>query len=337
MKFEPVHLPADRQLGGRVSQTMLKHYARCPRSGYLYSLFKGEASTPELVRGRAFHKVIQRAVEAAVEQDEPVIPPDIVKVIVNEVLAEEPVRVEDHDFIREMAYRWASETAVDPVALVACETLFVVEIAGWQVRCRIDYAELHDEGTRLVVKDWKSSRALPPLEEVARRRPDGSLAGKSFQLVLYALALVFGVPVRVEPCAVCGGEGWIWGMNRPEGHKWTDPTPLNMRADCPACGGTGRVETPSPFPVAPRAQLCDLSYVHPAIERRDGRMADVTVTLNRPELEEYRQSLEAVLHRLTVDVESGEWPAVASSEACSECPARRCVRSRRCCGITAAR
>src|SRR3954452_280428 len=82
-RLEPVHFPEDRRVRDRASMTMLKHYALCQRSGYLYQLFKGEASTPAMQRGKAGHLAVERAIRAAVEQGEPMIPGDLVKVIAN--------------------------------------------------------------------------------------------------------------------------------------------------------------------------------------------------------------------------------------------------------------
>jgi hypothetical protein len=144
--LQPVHLPEDRHLHGKASQTLLRHYNACPRSAYLYALHKGDASTPEMQRGSGLHAVIERGTSLAIEQGEPFIPPEIVKAIVNEVLAdpEFAIPVEEHDYLREAAYRWAAEWAVDPVSVVAVETLFVLQLGGYEVRCRIDFAELRE-------------------------------------------------------------------------------------------------------------------------------------------------------------------------------------------------
>jgi hypothetical protein len=293
-RFQPVHLPEDRHLHGKASQTLLRHYNACPRSAYLYALHKGDASTPEMQRGSGLHAVIERATSLAIEQGEPFVPPEIVKAIVNEVLAdpEFAIPVEEHDYLRESAYRWAAEWAIDPVSVVAVETLFVLQLGGYEVRCRIDFAELRERGAVVYVADYKSSRAAPAFEDVSRKRPDGSLMAKNFQLVLYALVLTFGVPVRVEECPECEGKGWD-----------ELPDPLDGSAPwewepCGFCDATGRREVPEPFPVAGRAQRFDLEFVFPGIEDRDGKMLRRPVTLTRLELEEYRASLEGLLVRV---------------------------------------
>jgi hypothetical protein len=312
MRFKPVHLPADRRLNGRVSQTMLRHFDRCPRSGYLYALYKGEAQSIEMVRGSALHAILERATKTALEQGEGYVPGDVVKVIVDEVLAEYHVPFEEHDYIRECAYRWAGEFACKPDEVIACETLIVLQLDGWDVRMKVDYAELIERGGTCHVVDYKSSRSMPTQEDVARKRPApldrseaGALLAKNFQLVLYALGLAFGTPVRIEPCLVCSGGADHWSGR-----------------ECPSCEGHGVHEVPEPFPLAGQAQRFDLSFVFPGIENKDGEMGRRAMSLTRTELSEYMESLRGLLKRLGESEESGDWPAQVSDDACTECPAR---------------
>jgi hypothetical protein len=184
---------------------------------------------------------------------------------------------------------------------------------------------LRERGAVVYVADYKSSRAAPAFEDVSRKRSDGTLMAKNFQLVLYALVLAFGVPVRVEEC---GADVRRASRCRLSGGEKIDPAiPARRVRDgklsrsAPSCGGAGRVETPEPFPVASRAQRFDLEFVFPGIEDRDGKMLRRPVTLTRLELEEYRASLEGLLARLAHSEETGDWPAVAGSH-CVECPAQ---------------
>jgi hypothetical protein len=318
VKFQPVHLPADRRLNGRASQTMLRHANGCMRSGYLYALYKGEAQTVEMVRGSALHAVCERATKLAVEQGEAYIPADLAKVVLDEVLAEYHVPIEQHDFLRECVWRWASETAFSPADVIAVETLLVMQLEGFEVRMKVDYAELLEQGAAVHVIDYKSSRSMPQQEEVARRRPaDGSLMAKNFQLVLYALGLAYGVPVRVEPCTA------MVGPHREESKPLPDDAwGANMGWVCKECNGTGYVEIHEPFPLAGRAQRMDLEFVYPGIEDKStGLMQRRAMSLTRLELEEYLLSLTALLKRVRAAEETGDWPAVVSDAACSECPA----------------
>jgi hypothetical protein len=315
-RFAPVHLPEDRKLNGKASQTFLRHFNGCPRSGYLYALYKGEASTVEMVRGSALHAVLERSTALAISNEWVTIPQEIVKDMVNVVLAEYHVPLEEHDYVREMSYRWATEYAAKPHEVIAIESLIVLRVGGWDVRMKVDFAELLDDGERVHVVDYKSSRSMPSQEEVARKRTDplpgggeaAVLMAKNFQLVLYALGLAFGVPVRVEDCAQCRLE--IVAGERAE----SDP-------ECLACEGRGAVEIPEPFSLAGRAQRFDLDFVFPGIEF-DGRMGRREMSLTRLELSEYMDSLTALLANLDRSEETGDWPAQVSDAACTECPAR---------------
>lgn len=313
MTFDPVFL--DKPLGNRAAQTFLRHANACMRSGYLYAKYRGEASTVEMQRGRALHSVCERSTRLMVEMGEATVPPEVVKDQLDVVLRETPVPVEEHDYLREAAYRWASEFTIDPAAVVACETLFTMRVGDWDVRCRVDYADLSDDGAVVHVVDYKSGRGAATQEDVARVRSDGTLHAKNFQLILYALVLVHGVPVREEECATCEGEGAVarnFGI---------ESTAVPEIGECPTCDGRGRIETPEPFPAAARAQRFDLAFVYPGIEDREGKMLRRPVTLTRLELEEYRSSLEALVQRVADAERTGDWPAVVSDAACSECPA----------------
>lgn len=313
-RFAPVHLPPERALGRKASMTFLKHYELCPRSGFFYAAQKGAMQTIEMVRGTAEHTMLERAINLMVEQGEPMLPPDLMKAIVNEVLAEQAVPIREHDFLRESAYRWAEEWTIDPAQVIACETLLVLELAGWQVRCKVDFAEAQAGGLVVKVDDWKSSRAAPGYEEIARKRPDGTLAAKSFQLILYALALAFGQPVRVESCPACGGSGKL---------QLLPPTRTGPNiVGCHECKGRGTVEVVEPFPLAGQAERFDLALVFPGIETREGLMVRRPVSLTRLELGEYRESLIAILRRLEESERTGDWPAVISDEACKYCPCK---------------
>jgi hypothetical protein len=313
VNFEPVWLP--EPLNNRARQTVLRYASRCMRSAYL-ALTVGSAETAEMARGTALHEIQERATRLMVETDETRIPWELAKAIAEEVLAERHVPVEEHDSIREMTWRWAEETEISPVDVVAVETLFVVDVpvrcrlcegrgvikplpvpripdvspcpacegkgrVPFEVRCRIDFAQLEEDGAVVRVEDVKSGRAAVPYEDMARTRTDGSLVAKDFQLILYAIVLAFGVPVREE----------------------------------------NGVETREPFPVAGRAQRFDLSFVYPALVTREGAMVRRSVSLTRTELETYRASLQGLAQRLASSEVTGDWPALVSDAACGECPA----------------
>jgi hypothetical protein len=310
VRFQPVHLPPDRALGDGASQTFLRHLNLCPRSAFLYQRYRGQAQTVEMQRGRLGHRAVELATRAVIENGEVAIPPELAKVMVDEAIASPQYAcpIEHHDYVREAVYRWAAETAIDPALTVSVEGLFEMDVAGWRVRCRIDFAELSADGSTCVIKDYKFGPGAPPFDEVARKRPDGTLAAKSMQLILYALVLAYGYPVREEACD-CERAGAV--VYTDGGEPWR----------CASCGGKGRIETREPFPVASRAQLFETEFVFPAIEDAGGKMVRRPLSLTRLELEAYRPSLDALLRTLDYRVESGDWPAVVSDEACAICPA----------------
>jgi hypothetical protein len=307
--FKPVFL--DEPLDRRLRQTWLRHFNNCPRSAFLAVMYEGKSSTPEMMRGTAAHEIFARATRLAMEMGEATIPPDVVKTLADEVLGEFPVPLEQHDYVREMAFRWASEVAFDPGYVVACETLFEWPVGEWKVRARIDFAEILEGGHALLIRDYKSSRAAPPWDEVARKMPDGRLVAKNFQLVLYALVMAFGVPVREDPCEFCHGAGHTIQMGGA----------AETEVRCAMCDGAGVVETPEPFSIAKGVNRFDLEFVYPGIEDREGKMVRRPLTLDRLELEEYRTSVEGLVGRVRRAEQSGDWPAVTSDAACSECPA----------------
>lgn len=309
--FAPVFLPAGRELNKRVSQTMLRKTNACRRSGFLYQSTKGSAQTVEMVRGSAFHAAIERCIKAMIGQREGYMPHGLAKAVLDEVLAEFPVPIEEHDGMREAIFRWADEIAVEAAGVIACETLFVLEVDGWQVRCKVDFAEWSGQD-EITVTDWKSGRGAPNYDEISRKRTDGTISARNFQLILYALALVFGRRVRVARCGACIHMPSPGRLIEPDGSK---------EQECPHCNGTTRVEiveeTTSP---ASNAQHVIAEFVYPAIEDSEGKMLRRPMTLTRLELEEYMGSLKAILANLAHCEEAGDWPAVVSDAACGECP-----------------
>jgi hypothetical protein len=289
-RFAPVTLPEGLELNGKASQTFLRHYNGCNRSGFFYQAHRrSPVQTVAMMRGSAAHAVFERATREMVDNGEPMVPPEVAKAILVEVLSEMSVPFEEHDYLREMVHRWASEFTVDATAVIACETLMVLDIEGWEVRAKVDFAELRDSGRLCRVIDYKSARAAPTLDDVARRRPDGTLAAKSFQLVLYALVLAYGVPIRVEERPTIFGDG------------------------------TERVERREPFGLANTVDQFELEFVYPGIENAQGEMFSRSMSLTRLELMEYRDSLVALLRNVERSEASGDWPATLSDAACSEC------------------
>ena len=318
MKFEAVFLPEDRRFGDRISQTALRHYDGCPRSGYLYQAFKGEASTDAMVAGSAGHAVLERCTRACIETGEVTIPAELAKAIVDEVLAEYHVPVGRHDYLREAVYRWASETAIDPSQVIACETLIVLEVEGVQVRMRVDYADMIEGGAAVRVQrlQVRSRHAVagrggaPAHDPVGgrwcRERADGE--------VLPARALRVGVALRAPGAG--RGRAMSCRLRHRGSATWA---PGRARS----AAGRGVVEIVEPFPLAQQAQRFELAYVFPGIEDREGKMGRREMSLSVAELDAYLQSLRSLVTRVRDSERTGDWPAQISDDACSQCPAPR--------------
>lgn len=321
MSFEPVFLPPGRELDGAVSMTFLRHHNLCRRSGFLYRKHGHRGvQTVEMVRGTVLHEVLARATQAMLDTGESAIPPELVKAIVNEVLEESPLPLEEHDYVREMAYRWAGEWRLrEDEKVVAVERLFVLELAGWQVRCKVDFAS-RDERGALYVADYKSGRGAPNCDAISRKREDGpaGLAAKTFQLVVYVLALAFGHPIDRVVCTCCRGSGALPDVARPSVRAVQGRLLFQPESGCGECSGRGYQEIPGEQ-VARGCPEAICEYVYPAIEKGDGLMLRPTMGLTRLEMLEYRESLEGQLRQLSRRIETGDWPAVVSDEGCGEC------------------
>jgi hypothetical protein len=301
--FTPVHL--SKPLERRASQTFLRHMSRCPRSAYLYAENRGEAQNDAMVRGTAFHAVAERAIKLAIENGEPMIPPELVRDVLTEVLAEAPVPWHEQDFLREMVWRWASDFTLDPANVIACETLYVLDVGGWEVRAKVDFAELREQ--TLHVNDWKTGRGAVSLDDVSRKRSNGTFLPRTFQLCLYALAIKYGKPVvdTVE-CRACDGKG----SADEDAHNY-----------CPFCRGRHVVDAVAGFSRGARAQDVTAEFTYPAVENAEGKMLRRTMGLTALELSESLESLRALIDRLAASERTGDWPAIVSTPGCSECPA----------------
>lgn len=304
-RFQPVFL--DEPLGERISMTMLKHFNNCPRAGFLYAKHRRDGvQTVPMVRGSALHAVIERSIRAALDAGERQIPGEIVKAIVAEVLEEYAVPIEEHDYIRESAHRWAAEWQLfEDEKTVGLETLFVLEVAGWAVRCKVDYATVKTDDTKHVhIEDQKSGRGIPAYDEVSRKRRDGSIAAKNLQLILYMVAVVFGRPVELVACEDCQGGG--------------QQAELDALVRCEACNGRGQVEIVGEQ-VARGCEEASADFVFPGVEDKSGLMMRRPVTLTRLEMLEYLESLESIVKRVAAAEKTGDWPAVVGA-GCAECP-----------------
>lgn len=294
-------LPADRKArergqiredskvwDGRVSFTFTRLFDACPHSALLYDVHSPPSSI-EMERGSALHAIQERARRHQIEVGDNYIPADIAKDFTNDVLAEYHVPFSEHDNIREMAYRWASEWECSPEAMVAVEQLFEIDLPGGLIlRARVDCGLLSPDGRHLQVIDTKTSRSMPKYEDIARKRPDSdAYMAKGIQLVIYALAMTRGIPI----------------IELPDGTE--------VRS--------------THGPLAPKARKIDVRYEYPAIPQKTGQYAGLCsrreMNLELIELEQAADSLTALGERLAMTIAKEHWPARSGSH-CNMCPAR---------------
>lgn len=308
----PVALELRPDMPARFSQTFLRHAANCMHSGYLYLRFAGGPGSHEMDRGTATHLIAERMGRHALEYGEPTVPHEVVREIVNEVVAEVGIAPGEIDYLHVLAYHLAEALAFDPETIVGLERKVLMEIGGYTISGKIDLAWV--KGETAGVRDYKTSMNLP---DNAAWGPAETDDGKKrirrflFQALLYALLLKFGHPASV--CPECGGAG---------GHGNTDRPDLALK--CPTCDGEGEIIEDTPL--APRAEKFDVGEWYPAYMYEDEngaqRLVERSTVIELPELENHRRWLEALVQRVGAAFETGEWPAVPGSH-CNECPAER--------------
>ena len=177
----------DRALGveipDTVGQTFLKYEDRCPRSAWLYLKFRGGPLAHALARGTAFHDFAARATASMIENDEPTIPHDVAKAILDEVLTDRidlVIPAAERDALRAMVWNWSQATSIDPATIILVEQLMTWDVGGFTIRGRIDLAL--DENGVLVIPDYKTSFNVPSQDDF-----EGD-----FQTQLYGALVAFG-------------------------------------------------------------------------------------------------------------------------------------------------
>lgn len=294
--FDPVFVPDDLKPSS-LNITNLVRAEKCLRSMYLALIYKGGTTSHEMLRGSAVHTAIERCIRQMVEGDEDRIPGDVARQIANEVIEEGvftgrdsdllgrlPLPMDTHDFIRMAVYRWAEHTRIRPESVVCVEQMLELDVGGWTVRGKVDLVTVGEDRS-LEVFDWKSSRALPSMEDVAVfDEQNGVYRPKAGQTVMYALLLDEGEPVDWD------GEKWV----RRE--RWW-----------------------------PRVDRYDLSLVFPAIDLDDGLARRGPLSLGWRDLHDYMAGLRGLVSTVDGALESGDWPAVPGSHcsqcpASFDCP-----------------
>jgi hypothetical protein len=276
----------------RLSQTLLRHFDNCQRSAYLYVVHHGGLPGTQLDRGSALHLAIARATNTMLVEGEPTMPPDVAKVILDEVLDEHhefTIPIAEQDDLREMMYHWSQSTTINPAAVVAVERKFVLELEGHTLSGIIDYAEINEQAA--TIRDYKSTWALPTEAEYEA----------SFQGRFYSVLLTFGNPVTETRCPDCTFDD-DYGRE-PLVHCSESCTGKRVALDPPLGDRLTWVDVGELFP----------RYLH------DGSLALRNVGMTRLEVEEARRDIARLVRRFAEAADSGKWPAMSGSH-CSECP-----------------
>jgi len=190
----PVEDPIERRTSYR--QTFLKQFSRCARSAYLYERYDGGAASHALLRGSALHRVLELATRECLATGEVQIPFDVVKAIVNEVLAQHPLPPDEADAVRIMAYHWAEATLLPIANIAGVEAKFTLHLQELDVTGTIDRLELYEDpdyGIRAKIIDYKTSLHMPDVDDYARPRRDRTMQWIEFQGIVYALGALHGV------------------------------------------------------------------------------------------------------------------------------------------------
>lgn len=174
----------------KISQTLLSKWDTCHRSAYLYLKHKGGPQSHAMARGEAFHQFVEEAVAYLRDEGETEMPAEVGKDRMMELIARRRDLVlpeHEQNALRALAWNWCAATVVDPDRLVGIEQMIELEVGGWIVRGKLDFAEVLTDFNRAVVRDYKTALAVPSQDEIEN-------GAKSFQGRLYACLLLFGLP-----------------------------------------------------------------------------------------------------------------------------------------------
>lgn len=321
---EPIEWPL------RLSQTLLRHENRCPRSAYYYVKNMGTGKSHPMDRGTLTHYAAETLVlDLIVNREESMVarrvtdnmPVDRAEewlsmqtgALVDELRAKHSQRLhiphEEADVARICTFHIAMGLDIDPESVLGAERKFVFELrSGWEVSVKADLITLPDDfGAQ--VDDYKTSIDQPARSEWSR-----------FQTKVAALALLYGFPLDREECSRCGGTGADAAMATNVGDEREDVLLISPGA-CPKCGGRGSLEVRSD-PVGGHLTWVRGREIYPRLSlQRDGSLRRNEETWTRLQLDEFRADLEHAGERITERLQSWRWPARRGSW-CSECPGR---------------
>jgi RecB family exonuclease len=211
MATEPIdyrHLPPidfTVERPSRLSQTLVRHANSCPRSAALYLRYKGGVSM-EMDRGTALHMFHEWMVHELLKRGEPSLwapqpgedavlaageVASMTKSVVDDILNDPAnglvVPAHEAEHARIAAYHLAIGWDIDLAnTFLGVERTFVMDVAGWEIRGRIDLLTW-PEPHRIEIMDLKTSLAVPDAAEFE----------SAFQPKLYGALVMFGHPIEV--------------------------------------------------------------------------------------------------------------------------------------------
>lgn len=192
--------PFEIEAPEKASQTLLSRIDVCPFSGALYIRHKGGPQSAEMARGSAFHEFAEKATNMLIEQNEPKMPPEVAKDLMQAILDERVdlnLPAAEQDACRTMAWQWGMATVLDLEAVVGVEQMLELELSGWTIRGKLDLTLIaNNEGT---VDDYKTSKAIASKEAYE----------EAWQPQFYALLFAEGVP-EGETVPLGQGLNGVW-------------------------------------------------------------------------------------------------------------------------------
>jgi hypothetical protein len=303
----------------RLSQTLMAHENRCPRSAIFYLQHMGTMRSHEMDRGTLAHVCAERLMaermlhegegpERAGQPDryeiDAALPVDaqeealsmqtgaLVDAVRRELGERVHISAEQADIARICTFHLALGLDVKPSDVLSMERKWVLDLAaGWEISVIADLITLPEDFEAEVI-DYKT---LP--------QPTPAGEWDTFQTKVAAVALLYGYPLTKQECESCDGPGVV---------------------TCGACGGRGYVEVRGERGAGVGAQLQRVRgreiYPRPKLSRI-GRLQDNQETWTRLELDEFRADLEFAGERITERLLSWIWPARRGSW-CARCPGR---------------
>lgn len=321
---EPVEWP------DRLSQTLLRHENRCPRSAYLYVKTMGSVRSHEMDRGTLAHAAAERLMvdlilhgedSMVAKRADPSIPTEAQEealsmqttALVDEVRRELEAAGRVHiphgeaDIARICTFHIALGLDVNPEHVLGIERKFVLDLpSGWEVSVKADLTSTPETGVAQV-DDYKTSMYAPSDSE-----------WNPFQVKVGLLALMYGFPVDVVECPRSKWRPCLRTIIAPEGYP---PIPAGERIEvrCVVCGGRGKFEMRGER-IAGGFQRFRGRELYPRKALwRDGTMHRNERDWTRLELDELLQDLDAAGERINERLQSWKWPARKGSW-CNECP-----------------